>query len=164
MNLETVADAPAASLDTLFLHAGQVIATSNDPRLVHTIVGSCVAVCIWHPVRRLAGINHFVLPTRPSTSQIAGRPLSYGEVAIPELLARLISLGAEEASLEAKVFGGAQLAGDARSAPLGARNVHFAFDLLSARGVRVVAHDVGGLRGRKLVFDPRDGSVLVKLL
>ena len=148
---------------TLFLHAGQILA-GVESRSVHTIVGSCVAICLFAPAGRQFGINHFLLPSMPSTGAAAGRALSYGDIAIPELLARMRSLGCAPGSLEAKVFGGAKLVGDALSIPLGLRNAELAFDLLRAAAIPVVAHDVGGARGRKLVLDPRDGSVLVKLL
>ena len=164
MNLATGRRPVGAAAETMFLHAGQLLALAGETRGIHTIVGSCATVCLWHPGHGAARINHYVLPTRPATNANATRPLSYGEVAIPALLDRVLALGALTSQLEAKVFGGAQLAGDARSAPLGARNVQFAFDELAARGVQIVAHDVGGLRGRKLIFDPRDGSVLVKML
>jgi chemotaxis protein CheD len=148
---------------TLFLHAGQILA-GVETRSVHTIVGSCVAICLFDAHGRHFGINHYLLPTMPRTGAAAGRALSYGDIAVPELLARMRDHGSVAGSLEAKVFGGAKLVGDALTVPLGLRNVELAFDLLRAAGIPIVAHDVGGSRGRKLLLNPRDGSVLVKLL
>jgi chemotaxis protein CheD len=164
VNPVSAPDLERAASGTLFLHAGQLFAGARETREIHTIVGSCVAVCLWHPGLGLSGINHYLLPARPTTNVDGGRALSYGEVALPALIDRLLSLGAVVGELEAKVFGGARLVGDTKSTPLGARNVEFAFEGLRTRGVHVVAHDVGGLRGRKLVLDPTDGSVRVRLL
>jgi chemotaxis protein CheD len=146
---------------TLFLHAGQILVTAG-PQRIATIVGSCVSVCLWEPRRRHGGINHFLLPSPPAPCHSSSlRPLSYGELAMPELIQRLCELGGRPGDLQAKVFGGSEAFGGRGP---GSRNVIVALDLLAQWGIPLSALDVAGSRGRKLIFDTSDGSVLVRRL
>lgn len=127
-----------------------------------TIVGSCVSVCLWEPHRHLGGINHFLLAHPPAATHRTGlRPLSYGALAIPELIRSVCALGSRPGDLQAKVFGGSQAPG--RRGP-GGQNVSVAVEILAHWGIPLRASDVAGTRGRKLIFDTADGSVLVRLL
>jgi chemotaxis protein CheD len=145
----------------LFLHSGQLVVTAEPQRIV-TIVGSCVSVCLWQPFRRHGGINHFLLAHPPlGAFRSTLRPLSYGELAIPELIERVCSLGSRPGELQAKVFGGAEGLGGRGP---GKQNIDIALNLLAQAGVPLAAIDVAGTRGRKLIFDTSDGSVLVRRL
>ncbi len=152
---------PAGSCERLFVHSGQV-AVAHEASWLVTILGSCVSVCIWDTRRRRGGMNHFVLPHAPLVLPRPPRPYTYGDVAVPELVERLLASGSRLTALEAKVFGGAGMAGE--SGGLGERNAELALALLAERGVHVVARDVGGRRGRKLLFSTADGSALVRQL
>jgi chemotaxis protein CheD len=156
--------APAGSApDRRFLHLGQIIADAGGCRL-STIVGSCVAVCMWDSVRRVGGMNHFLLPDAPHVAAPVTRPWSYGELAMPALVAQLVALGASPRGLTAKLFGGAALTRSADPAAPGARNGAFARGWLAERGIPVAAEDVGGSRGRKVLFDTGSGDVTVLTL
>ncbi len=146
----------------VYLHAGQLFAAS-DPCEITTILGSCVAVCLFDPSRRLGGANHYLLPIRPGAAHASPR---FGNVAIAELLERLVGLGSRKRDLGAKVFGGATLTGGARAVAggLGAKNVELARDVLAREGLPIIAEDVGGERGRKIVLRTDDGIVWVKKL
>jgi chemotaxis protein CheD len=79
------------------------------------------------------------------------------------LLQRVLALGAEPSRLRAKLFGGACVLEVLRaSSALGARNVEVARERLSAEGIPVVAEDVGGDLGRKLIFEVQTGSAWVR--
>ncbi len=43
-----------------FLHPDRMF-VSDEPTSVTTILGSCVAVCLWDTARRIGGINHCLL-------------------------------------------------------------------------------------------------------
>ncbi|MEO8379116.1 MAG: chemotaxis protein CheD [Acidobacteriota bacterium] len=138
-----------------FLHIGE--ATT-----ITTILGSCVAVCIWDASRRTGGMNHFLLPRGTASRGLEGR---FGEQAIPHLLKQLVESGAERGRLQAKVFGGACVnAAFQRPDHLGLKNAQAALQFLAVAGVRVVSQDVGGTRGRKLLFHTDDGTAFVKYL
>ena len=150
------------SLPSVYLHPGQLFVAAG-PATVTTILGSCVAVCVWDGTLGIGGINHYLLPTGLRT---ASTGLRYGNVATEQLLERLARAGTQVGNLRAKVFGGACVLDAMRSKDnhLGGKNVDMASQVLGEAGIPVVASDVGGNRGRKLIFFPHDGSALVKLL
>jgi chemotaxis protein CheD len=156
--------APAGSVpDRRFLHLGQVLVDAGGCRLA-TIVGSCVAVCMWDATRRLGGMNHFLLPDAPHVGSPLARPWSYGELAMPALVERLVALGSSPRALTAKLFGGATLSKTVDAAGPGARNGAFARGWLAEHRIPIVAEDVGGGRGRKVLFDTGNGDVTVLTL
>jgi chemotaxis protein CheD len=145
-----------------YLHPAQLF-VSADPCYVTTILGSCVAVCLWDPSRKLGGINHFLLPYRATDRSPS---LRFGGVAIERLIDSLLGMGSYKKDLQAKVFGGASLAGARQPGDhsLGSQNVQLARMLLAERAIPVVAEDVGGNRGRKLIFCTTTGEAWVKTL
>jgi chemotaxis protein CheD len=154
---------PPVTTQRTFLHWGQLAVAGAGAQLV-TIVGSCVAVCLWDPVRRLGGMNHYLLPEAPRVPPRVGKPWSYGELALPELLAQLVAAGASPLVVTARVFGGAAISHREDQGGPGARNVVLARQWLGQRAIPIVAHDLGGRRGRKLVFDVASGDATVHLL
>jgi chemotaxis protein CheD len=157
--------APPAEGDaaTVYLNPGQVFASADDCT-ISTILGSCVAVCLFDPVRRVGGANHYLLPLHAPRENASAR---YGNVAIDQLVARLGALGCRPQDLVAKLFGGASLLRIETRAPretLGAQNVQVARGALAALRIPVAVEDVGGERGRKLLFRPRHGDAWVRKL
>jgi chemotaxis protein CheD len=142
------------------LPADLAVENGDAPRTMMTILGSCVAVCLWDRRGRCGGMNHYLLPRRSPNVEATPR---YGDVAIPLLVTKLLALGASRQNLRAKIFGGAHVLpgvrADGRS--LGADNVDVAIQLLHDEGVQTVSEDVGGTRGRKLAFNTVDGTALV---
>ena len=152
----------AAPLRGVYLHPGQLHVTA-EPTVVTTILGSCVAVCLFDPITGIGGINHYLLPTGVKT---AATGMRYGNVAIEYLLEKLANAGAQRGQLRAKLFGGACVLDAMRGKGnhLGAKNVDIAWRAMGDAGIPVLASDVGGARGRKLIFQTNDGSAQVKLL
>jgi chemotaxis protein CheD len=147
--------------DPVYVQPGQ-LAASATPLTYSTVLGSCVAVCLWDPGLRVGGMNHFLLPEAPEWE----RSPRYGGPAVEELVARVRALGSRNGTLTARVFGGACVL-DAfrdREHHLGLRNVEVARERLRAAGLPIVAEDVGGNRGRRLYFSLVDGSAMVRIL
>lgn len=147
-----------------FLHPGDLHVSRRSERIT-TILGSCVAVCLWHPGERIGGINHFLLPTRDERSGLP--PRCYGDVAVDRLLTELRWHGGDDAGLEARIFGGARILGpDGNGIPahVGRLNAELAHRRLRREGVVVVESDVGGSVGRKIRFDTGTGHVRVRRL
>jgi len=143
----------------VYLHAGNMYVARESSQVI-TILGSCVAVCLWDRLTRVGGINHFMLP---SDIGVQTASLRYANFAMSELLRQMMDLGAEARRMEAKVFGGACVLGNVRTGQdLGSKNVEAARVRLAEERIRVIAEDVGGNRGRRLVFRTWDGSALVK--
>ena len=140
-----------------YLYPGELV-VSQEPCTVSTVVGSCVAIFLWDARRRLGGMNHYLLPHGEPSSR-------YGATAVRALIDKLVALGSEPAALVAKVFGGAHVLGHAAAANhLGKQNADLAFALLQENRIRVLASDVGGTRGRRVVCHTGDGSAWVKEL
>ena len=136
---------------------------SREAAEATTILGSCVAVCLWDRRLRLGGANHFLLPHGAGRGNDAAR---FGNVAVDRLITELVGLGSQRADLQAKVFGGAAVieAFRGREGHLGSSNVELARARLNEHGIPIVAEDVGGHRGRKVIFQTDSGIALVRLI
>jgi chemotaxis protein CheD len=145
-----------------YLHPGQLF-VSHESYAVTTILGSCVSVCLWDPLTQIGGINHFLLPMDIGEDQAS---LRFGNLAVRELIEEVVRVGAEQARLRAKLFGGACVleAFRGRENHLGAKNVTIAREVLAAADIPIIGEDVGGNRGRKLIFHTDNGSAWVKQL
>jgi chemotaxis protein CheD len=158
---ETRASAPdAAGRAQVYLHAGQLAAVAT-PTAITTILGSCVAVCLHDPAARVGGMNHFLLPHHVERE----RSPRFGTVAVPQLVEAVVKAGASRGALRAKVFGGASVLGALRATRnLGEENAELALRLLADAGIPVLDRDVGGTRGRKVVFIADEGTAWVRQL
>lgn len=148
-----------AETRAFFVHPGQ-LAASATPRYYTTILGTCVSVCLFDPEAGVGGLNHYLLPYG---TELTGT--RYGNVAMARLLRQVLDQGAHREHLRAKVFGGMTSSQPmALHQDLGGSNVALALEWLSATGIPVLARDVGGHRGRKLLFHSQDGAAWVKHL
>ena len=139
------------------MHPSQLV-ISDQPMWVNTVLGSCVAVCIFDPEMKIGGINHFMLPLWNGEGLESPR---FGNVAIPKLIDALVQLKCKKENLIAKVFGGGSVLGESMSSfHIGERNASLAFQLLDELGISVAASSTGGNRGRKILFNTFTGEVL----
>jgi chemotaxis protein CheD len=147
--------------EAVYLQPGQVH-VSAAPCTITTIVGSCVSVCLTDRTLGVGGMNHFQLPQRTGAESSA----RYGTIATRQLIDDLLALGCRPEHLEAKVFGGASIVGPliARAGHLGAKNVRVAYQILWDAGIPVIAEDVEGSKGRKVIYQTHDGTAWVRRL
>lgn len=127
---------------------------SRDPiTLLSTILGSCVAACIWDSQAGVGGMNHFLLPFGPA----AGRtdPLRYGVHSMELLINELLKQGANRKYMQAKLFGGAAMS--ANLGRIGEANASFARSFLTNEEIPCLAEDLGGTLARRVVFHPTSG-------
>ena len=132
---------------------------------ITTVLGSCVSTCLWDPVERIGGMNHFMLPGDTASP---GSPWAasarFGVYAMEVLINDMIRLGADRRRLVAKVFGGAQLLAGFDRLDVGAKNSEFVLDFLRVEGIRVLAQDLQDECPRKVHFFIDSGKVQVKRL
>lgn len=133
---------------------------SSDDIMVMTVLGSCIAACIWDGRVRAGGMNHFMLPDGEGGDG-AGR---YGSYAMELLINKLLKCGARRETMQAKVFGGAQVMAGFTSMNVGERNTKFVLEYLSTERIPVVSQDVLDIHPRKVCFFPTSGKALVKRL
>lgn len=144
-----------------FLYPAALYA-SKEPYLINTILGSCVAVCIWDPVLKIGGMNHFMLPFWNGQGLASPK---YGNIAIEKLIQKMISYGSNQKRLIAKVFGGGEVIDvQHNNFNIGLRNIEIAFTSLKEFNIPIQAKSVGGKNGRKIQFNTLTGEVKMKLI
>ncbi len=134
---------------------------SDRPLALVTLLGSCVAACLYDPALSLGGMNHFMLPGGAGNDATSAR---YGAHAMELLINDLLKRGARRQRLQAKVFGGGNVLSGFHNAPIGTRNAAFVVEYLAAERIPVVAQDLGDVHPRKVCFFVQSGRTLVKRL
>jgi chemotaxis protein CheD len=156
-------DAPlrtAAPQGGVFLSPGTLYCAPTST-VVSTILGSCVAVCLWDSHLRMGGMNHYLLPQRANDAHSP----RFGDVAIDQLLEGMIRLGCQLASLRAKIFGGAAvLPFGAGAETVGDQNVRIALARLRYHAIPLLARRTGGRTGMLIRLYTETGDVLVRKL
>jgi len=139
---------------------GDVKATKG-PAVIKTLLGSCVAACMYDPETGIGGMNHFSLPGVSDE----GANARYGAYAMELLITSLMKKGADRTRLKAKVFGGGKVL-DVASERLnvGKRNAEFVLKFLSDEGIPVLAQSLGGTKGLMVRFRPHTGQAFAKPL
>jgi len=139
---------------------------ARRPAILRTILGSCVGVTFWNPRLGIGALCHGVLPRSPRGAALPDA-WRYVDFSIRYLLNQFYALGSTRSELEVKLFGGADVLPTAVSntaATVGAQNCRAALDTLEGEGLRAVASDLGGVRGRTIRFDTATGEVYVHRL
>lgn len=148
-----------AATTSVYIAQGEQAIGNRPEHLISTILGSCVAVCLWDRVRCMGGMNHILLPDS-ARSDIMTR--SVGAGAMESLINALLKAGSMKSDMEAKVFGGAAVV--AGLSDIGARNSAFALDYLATERIPVVSKSLGGTQARRVKFWPESGRVSQKLV
>jgi chemotaxis protein CheD len=139
---------------------GQAVVASEPTRLT-TILGSCIALTMYSPQRRLGMLSHIVLPH--SAGSIA-TPAKFADTAVPHMISTLKEHGVRPGELIAKIAGGACMFGDGKFMQIGDSNVQATQKALEAAGIRIAGQNVGGTLGRRICFDLSTGCVTVECI
>jgi chemotaxis protein CheD len=132
--------------------------------LVTHALGSCVAVCLWDPAARVAGMLHFLLPdSRVNPVRAELQPASFADLGIPLLFQEAYRVGAEKSRLVVKLVGGADVTGVQGRGLLevGRRNQVAAKNLLWRNGVLITAERLGGFEPRNVTMSVTDGGLRI---
>ena len=130
--------------------------------MVVTVLGSCIAVCLWDPRRAMGGMTHALLPNAPADERHSTR---YADTAIGALVDAMGRLGCRDEDLRAKVFGGADLFSTPGSElAVGSRNVAVTHAELGRRGIPVVASSTSGRTGVVVRLLTSTGEVWLRRL
>ncbi len=132
---------------------------TSQPVAIVTLLGSCVAACVYDPALQLGGMNHFMLPDG-DTRDVSAR---YGMHAMELLINELLKRGARRSRLQAKTFGGGNVLRGFQD-PIGTRNAEFVLEYLQAERIPLIAQDLGDIFPRKVCFFAQSGRTLVKRL
>jgi chemotaxis protein CheD len=125
---------------------------------VTTILGSCVAVCLWDRTLGIGGINHYMLPSWNGMELASPK---YGNIAIEKLVEKMLQLGSKQSNLVAKIFGGGEvIAFSSNIMHIGQRNIMVAEEMLEERHIPIIGRSTGGNSGRKIIYNTKTGEVL----
>jgi chemotaxis protein CheD len=158
-------DAAILNAIEIFLQPGEVMFAGEDTWLV-TLLGSCVAITLWHPLKRLGGMCHIVLPHAHEGKDVKGDG-RYAREAVQMLQGAVRNAGLKPAELEIKIFGGGSMLSDCSSAgnlvyAIPARNVAVAKMLVEQAGWNLMAEHTGGRGYRQVKFDISTGEVWLR--
>lgn len=146
---------------------GEYYAT-GDNEYITTTLGSCVSACLWDPLVKFGGMNHFMLPDagegRVAANLVGGGgdAARYGSFAMEHLINAIMKAGGRRERLRAKIVGGGHVLQIATN--IGDRNIQFVRDYLTSEGIQIIGEDVGGRCGRQVRFHPLSGAAQVKPL
>jgi len=148
-----------AGVNGIYLHAGQLHASSEATEIT-TVLGSCVAVCVWDPISSVGGMCHYMLPDAIGGKADSAR---YAKFALRELIDQIVAKGGLRHRLKARVYGGGTML-NARSTEndLGSKNVKAASEWLESARIPVIDQEVRGNHGRRIVFHTANGSAIIR--
>lgn len=130
----------------------------EDEDDIYTLLGSCVAVTMWDPMRHLAGMCHVVLPDRVNEKSHT----RFASCAIKEFLKKIDEFNTVPMNYEVGVYGGGNMFPSIAKNPddlIGMKNFKEIEKLLLAAGFTIKFKDVGGSFARKLTLNRMTGSI-----
>ena len=151
------------SRPVIFVRVAHAEVTQGDGVLATVGLGSCVAILLYDPAVKVAGMAHVLLPA-PHGSFAEEDASKYATMAVPHLLREMAGHGADRRRVTARIVGGASMFAAARTSALaaaGARNIEAVRDALDWAGVPLVGEEVGSEHGRSVHFYAEDGRVVV---
>lgn len=148
-----IRDEESVAETRIHLVQGEFRVSSDPSVVVTTTLGSCVACCMFDPVSRIGGMNHFLLPHGETAS--GPDAVRYGAHAMELLINALMRAGALKSDLQAKLFGGGRISDFLPD--VGGQNAAFAERYLRHEGITLLPGSVRGRGARKLQFWPATG-------
>jgi two-component system chemotaxis response regulator CheB len=148
----------SSEINRVFILPGEYF-ISKQPHIISTLLGSCVAVCLYHPAQKFGGMNHYMLPSSPNKE----RSGKYGDYAIAVLLQFMQRTLGSLNGLQAIVSGGAKVIDSiSKGQEIGKRNIEIAREILHKKGVPIIKENVGGLVGLKLHYQNWDNRLTIE--
>ncbi|MEP5729685.1 MAG: chemotaxis protein CheD [Sulfitobacter sp.] len=144
--------------ETFVITQGQHKVSGDSGASISTLLGSCVAGCLWDATAGVGGMNHILLATRVQKSLDDGNMA--GVNAMELMINEMLKLGASRSRLQAKVFGGAQMIKGLSD--IGPANCEFVLKYLECESIPCISQSLGGTMARHIVFTPATGGVRMK--
>ncbi|MDD3014170.1 MAG: chemotaxis protein CheD [Candidatus Gastranaerophilales bacterium] len=138
-----------------FLHPGYIF-VSKKPYIIHTVLGSCISVCIWDSKLKFGGMNHYIHPY-PFNNE---RNTQFGTVSIPHMIKLLVNMGGNTTNFKTHIVGGAT-SSQMQNSLIGKNNITVAEKILKENSIDIITFDTGGDMGRKVIFDNETGEIVI---
>lgn len=151
----------------VFLQPGEFYFGENRTR-IRTLLGSCVAITLWHPRLQVGGMCHYMLPRRPRRNGWESEPLDgrYAEDAMKMFLQEIRRSGTRAGEFHVKLFGGGLMSRSTRPASgrptIAEANIEFGRIAIAQCGLKLCAEDLGGCGHRNVILDIWSGDVWVR--
>lgn len=153
------------SNNKVFLHPGEFCFTSKQSH-IHTLLGSCISITLWHPKLHIGGMCHFTLPRYPGArSEDRKRDGRYADDVMFMFQREALKHRTKLTEYEAKIFGGGNMMkskGENTEDSIGTKNATAAMTLLMKENVNILVAHVGEFGHRRIVFDTSSGNVWVR--
>lgn len=151
-------------MNTITVGVGDLqVSRDPDSVLVTYGLGSCIAVLVHDPLRRVAGMVHYMLPLSSLTPEKSKtRPAMFGDTGVPLLFKKMAELCSNKADLVVKVVGGASIQDSNGTFEIGKRNYVILRKMLWSAGVAIRAESVGGNVARTARLFVGDGRATVR--
>lgn len=149
-------------MQDIFLHPGEFY-FGDEPVRIRTLLGSCVAITLWHPFRLMGGMCHYMLPN-PNKSDLDHLNGRYAEDAILMFLQEIKRFKTIPCEYQVKIFGGGNMfpsLSKPQEKNIGQRNMDVGKKLLQEAGFQIHTSHLGGIGYRRIVFDIGNGDVSV---
>lgn len=147
---------PSITLTRKTVMQGEAFASADESVVMSTVLGSCVATCLYDPLARVGGMNHYLL-AKPLDQSIACSDGSYGLFLMELLINEMLKLGAVKGRMKARLYGGANIS--AGLGRIGSDNAEFARQFLRDESIQTVFEDLEGNCARRVEFSPANGRV-----
>jgi chemotaxis protein CheD len=157
-------------IPVVFLKAGEMHITAQ-PKLVVTLLGSCLSITMFNRRTKLGGICHSILPRcerRTQCVEDCQEAFKYVDCSILKMVRLFERHKVKRNEIEVKCFGGSKMFSRHSQVPgsisIGNQNIQTAKRIILSEGLSILAIDVGGLQGRKIFFYTDTGEVYLKRL
>jgi chemotaxis protein CheD len=145
-------------IERITVMQGQALVSSSSTVEFSTVLGSCVATCLFDPDVRIGGMNHFLLSEPPAgLGGSAAVDEHYGVYLMELLVNQMLGQGARKARLKAHLYGGANI--NRNMVKIGTANAEFARIFLQREGIELLREDLGGSAARRVDLRPASGQV-----
>lgn len=131
--------------------------------LITYALGSCIGICLYDPVVKLAGMVHIMLPKNQEGT--GGNIFKYADSGIPETIRKMEAFGGMRRRIVSKIAGGAKMfdiPGGGTLGNIGQRNAEEVRIVLREEKIRLLKEDVGSNYARTLLFDCATGEGLIR--
>lgn len=153
-------DGDARAAIDIFLGPGDLYFGDRTCR-IRTLLGSCVAVTLWHPFARIGGMCHYVVPTRRHQGPPQELSGHYADEAIELLLLQIAATATSSQDYQVKMFGGGSQFTDL-TMNVATKNVEAGLELLKSHHLSLTSMHFGGTGHRQIVLDVSTGDVWVR--
>lgn len=136
----------------------------NKNARIYTLLGSCVAITLWHPLKKIGGMCHYLLPTRSNKQRLGAG--YYADDVMILFLKHIRQANSSPSEYQVKLFGGANMftsfKDETSQINVAQNNIQAGLSLLRDQGFNIVNTDVGGDNYRKVYLELWSGNVWVQ--